>query len=552
MTQSVDFTREFAHLVWLLLHRTAMIDEQKLALRLALSAVREGECLLSLGELNRGIALAAGMSPVPTEVVWIEGLALRIAEHSVSLIAFTTDARASDVLGVARVLASPAVLGDEGAHFDARVLALGPRGVTVRLGRDGFVRRPTPAGGMRLAVTPHASTPPLGTNVMEAVEAARPTPATPLWATKVEEFDRPAALTPEALTKLTDQGSRMVEAAFTHPGRSRALDELFFRLEGDLTSETVARVLDELSRSAEEFARDGLWIGTADVLTRIIARESLETDAGIKRAFLIHLRRLLKPGILRGVAGLLSNRRELRESVEDIFRRAGEVGAEVLIEVMVTSPLASERRSVRSAIARCPAAARPLLNLLDDRRWYVVRNAADLLGEMNLEESDSKLISTLKHSDSRVRRSATSALARLATARALHALEHVVEDVAPAVRIQAVHGLTVARSVRAVPALLKALDHEQEVDVQHAILAALGHLPTDAAVERLLQAAQPGSLLSRKPAAFRIAAVHALGEAGTHASAAGLRALQEDRDRDVRGAVERALAARVHGTLANR
>ncbi|MEO6447366.1 MAG: HEAT repeat domain-containing protein [Gemmatimonadaceae bacterium] len=335
----------------------------------------------------------------------------------------------------------------------------------------------------------------------------------------------------------------MVESAFSRPKRSRGLVELLARLDGELTTTSAHRLLDELARLTEQYARDGMWTGVAEVLSRVIARESLEADANVRRSFLIQLRRLLKPELLRGVAGVLGKRREMRESAEGIFRRAGDPGVEVLINCMVTSNLTSERRAFRSALARCPEAAMPVMHLLGDPRWYVVRNAADLLGELQVLESDVELVATLKHSDARVRRSAAGALARLATSRALGALRQLLDDPAPSVRLQAVRGLVAGGNVRSVSAVLQALDGEQDVEVQHTMLAALGTLATDAAVERLVQASRPGSLLHRRSSGVRVAAVNALREAGTHAASAALRSLAGDKDREVRAAVEQALGA---------
>ena len=94
---------------------------------------------------------------------------------------------------------------------------------------------------------------------------------------------------------------------------------------------------------------------------------------------------------------------------------------------MVASEHATERRSYRRAIVHCPSAAGALVHLLLDPRWYVVRNAAELLGEMRLTEADTKLIVAVRHTDARVRRAAVASLGRLATIRAVHALQHAIE-----------------------------------------------------------------------------------------------------------------------------
>jgi HEAT repeat protein len=78
--------------------------------------------------------------------------------------------------------------------------------------------------------------------------------------------------------------------------------------------------------------------------------------------------------------------------------------------------------------------------------------------------------------------------------------------------------------------------------VQFAILAALGKVATQDAVNRLVKAAEPdGLLFRRKSSAYRVAAVRALGEARTPVAAAALRTLLNDKDREVRLAVTNAL-----------
>ena len=243
MTPTTDFTREFANLVWLLVHRTSMIAKQKETLRRALAATREGASVISMSELNRSIALVVETRPAPTEIQSLSELSARMAGHSVSLLDFSRNARAADVLGIARVLASPSVHGDDGAHFDSRVVALAATTVDVRMGRAGFVRRATPVSLPRLAVTPPGRTPPLGTAILDAVAADPPTPATPPLAARMAARTGPRA--PDAAPTEQQQGGRMVEAAFSRPARSRGVVELFCHLEGTLTNETASRVLDE-------------------------------------------------------------------------------------------------------------------------------------------------------------------------------------------------------------------------------------------------------------------------------------------------------------------
>lgn len=557
MSQQVVFTRAFSQVVWLLVYRPGSSSEQKQALRAALLETQEEGFVVSLAELNRAIAAAASLSPMPNELPWLSELAARMAGHSVGLLDFAHGAKAVDVLGVARVLAMSSVQGDEGAAFDARLQSLQLTTVSARLGRAGFVRKPTPIAGARIPFATPARTPAMGMSAMEgAAMEGRPLGVHRRGLSRRVGIGSPTPSvamsrlpSPEDDDDVTPERDQMVEAAFTQTGQRVGLDAQLARLMGVLTGDAAPALLADLTRTCEEMARDGLWVDVAQALHALVRRERDVTDVDVKRAFLINLRHLFKPGVLRGLAQLLARRRDLRPAIEAVFVRAGDVGADVLIDLLVSSSLASERRAYRTALAGCPAAVEPLMHLLQDPRWYVVRNAAELLGDMGAEAADGKLLGALKHGDARVRRSAAGALARLGTARGVYALQPLLSDGNAAVRLQVVHGISSARLPRSVPALVQALEREDDPEIQSALLASLGMHPTDEAVIRLAEAAQPGSLLYRKASTFRLAAVHALAEAGTPAALSALRALQGDRDRAIRSAVERALVIHAQGAV---
>ncbi|MEO6444817.1 MAG: hypothetical protein ABIZ91_16100, partial [Gemmatimonadaceae bacterium] len=140
MTAQADFTRAFANLVTLLVHQPAGVVEQKETLRVALAATRTRAIVVSLNELNRSIAFAAELEPKPPEYVVLSDLVSRMAGHSVSLLDISRGANAADVLKIARLLTEAPVHGDEGAHFDSRLVLLDLKSVSVRLGRGGFMR----------------------------------------------------------------------------------------------------------------------------------------------------------------------------------------------------------------------------------------------------------------------------------------------------------------------------------------------------------------------------------------------------------------------------
>jgi hypothetical protein len=541
------FVRDFARLLWILVRRPNDVPEQKAALRSAMAGARDASHRLTVTELNVAVADGATLSPTPEELPWFSELAMRMSSHSVREIEFAAGGNAADVLGLARALASPPTHGDDGATFDAKMVALGPTTVTVQIGRQGFVRRATPMSGRTIPAP--ARTPAHGAPIVAPTAHGNATPNALREPAPQRRYIAEREPTPAIpRSGLPDETNRIYESALTRPSTlPRTYRALLDRLDGALAPDDAPKLLDEIVRVTEEQARDGLWINVADALVRMIQRDKTVEDTDVKRAFTVALRQLLKPTLLRGLAQLLPRRRELRDGLHEVFQVAGEPGADALVEAMVSADTATDRRAFRTAVALCPLAANPLVHLLGDNRWYVVRNAAELLAEMQVVEADGKLAATAKHHDHRVRRSVASALARLGTQRAQLALPQLVADKAPEVRLQAVLGLSALKHPRAVPWLLKALDVEEEGDIQEAILAALGNMPTAEAVDRLIRAAEPGGLLNRRPTGVRLAAVQALADAGTHASLAALRSMVNDRDRDVRAVVERLLLERTHG-----
>jgi HEAT repeat protein len=271
-------------------------------------------------------------------------------------------------------------------------------------------------------------------------------------------------------------------------------------------------------------------------------REPTATDVESKRAYVMALRRLAKPSLLRVIAQMLPRNRQRADECMAILVRAGEDGAEALIEQLTNAPSLSDRRVYFDSLVKLHSGVPALIHMLGDARWYVARNAADLLGEMQVPEAEVPLADLLRHNDDRVRRAAASALAKLGTPRAMDALHQALQDNAAQVRLQAAIGLSARKGLKSASTLSRALDTETDLEVQLAILAALGRLATADAVQKLIKSAEPdGRLFKKKPVAYRVAAVQALGETRAPAAMNALTALVHDKEKEVREAVVKAL-----------
>jgi hypothetical protein len=506
------FVTHFSRLVWLLAHRPEDQDGQKEELRRCLVMASNQPQMVLLRDIS--LALSVNQEVEDETTTCVRELVMRMAGHSVRLMEFEAVVPAKDVMDVARAIAAEPARGDEGAAFDATMIELNVTGVTVHLGSSGFVRHPTP--GMLPAISGGLRTPVGISPIVEDLPASRKPPSAESQAMMQVQLMRGA-------------------------GRDESVNEMIARLDKAVTSPNAFSVVDDVSRATEEMGGQGKWIEFVQVLDRMHHHYDRLHDGDVKRAFLVGIRRLSRPVLLEGVARLLPGHREMREMCSRVLSRSGETGADVLIDNLIGSDISGERRAYLDALRQCPAAVNSLLFLLNDERWYVVRNAAWLLGELGSADADRRLAELMAHREPRVRRAVATALGRLATSRALLALLQAINDQSPDVRLQAVQAIASARNPRAVPWLIEAMDHEQDADVQGALMAALGSTPTEDGVARLMRAAEAGGMLVRKPAAVRLRAIEALAEANTPSARQALQNLLSDRDREIRGAVENAM-----------
>src|SRR6185436_5364696 len=148
----------------------------------------------------------------------------------------------------------------------------------------------------------------------------------------------------------------------------------------------------------------------------------------IRNAFVLAMRRLTKPALRRAVASLILKAPDQKQLVYEVLQATAEDGAEAVIEQVSQARSADERKSLVEVLVELKDAVPALIRMLGDSRWFVVRNAADLLGEMVATKAEDALVDLLRHTDDRVRRSATNALLKLGTPGAMKGVYDSVND----------------------------------------------------------------------------------------------------------------------------
>jgi len=265
------------------------------------------------------------------------------------------------------------------------------------------------------------------------------------------------------------------------------------------------------------------------------------TDATRRRQYSIALKRMYNKALLEGVAELANSPLE-RDDALLVLRRAGEDGVEVLLDLLVAAPTIEERRGIFMALTGMKEGTDQLVHMLGHHQWFVVRNVAELAGELALEDAVPALAQQLDHDDERVRKAVALALAKIGSSGAAEPLRRALRDKSPEVRMQAALGVGGRKSSALAMPLVVAMEEEEDEGVERELMLALGRIGSSAAVQALIKFAQPGGrLFGRKPAALRATAVEALRLAATPAAVGTLEGLTDDGDKQVRSAAQSAL-----------
>jgi len=470
-----------------------------------------------------GVTIAAqdGKLLVNGMAVDADTLLQRLEFHSVKEIAIPADPPLAEMFELLRALADQP--GDD--DLAARLRASGATHVSVRMQTFVFGTPIAPPPPPSAKLRPEESGPP---PTRPVPSAAREGPAAP---SGMEDI-------PEIVRESTAQSSGFSPAAAAR----RTTGELIAQLKDKPEGPHVGDVLAILGRQLETAMKAKRTTQALTIVAGIIRAEQQVSDASRRRQYSIALKRMYSKSLLEAIAEVANHPTD-RDDALLVLRRAGEDGVEVLLDLLVAAPTIEERRGIFMALTGMKEGTDQLVHMLGHHQWFVVRNVAELAGELGLEEAVPALAKQLEHDDERVRKAIALALAKIGSSSAAEPLRRALRDKSAEVRMQAAIGVEGRKSSALAMPLVAAMEEEEDEAVERELILALGRIGTASAVQALIKFAQPGGrLFGRKPAALRATAVEALRIAATPAAIGTLEGLTDDGDKQVRSAAQSALA----------
>ncbi|HUC41958.1 MAG TPA: HEAT repeat domain-containing protein, partial [Gemmatimonadales bacterium] len=364
-----------------------------------------------------------------------------------------------------------------------------------------------------------------------------PAGSTPPGSPQQSAGEAPPSDVPDIVRETTSDNVEFSPAA----AATRSTASLIAQLEEKPDGPHVSEMLAVLGRQLETAMKAKRTTQALIILAGIIRAEQQVNDATRRRLYSIALKRMYSKALLEAIAEVANHPTD-REDALLVLRRAGEDGVEVLLDLLVAAPTIEERRGIFMALTGMKEGTDQLVHMLGHHQWFVVRNVAELAGELALNEAVPALAQQLDHEDERVRKAVALALAKIGSTAAAEPLRRALRDKSPEVRMQAAIGVGPKSSALAMP-LVAAMEEEEDEGVERELILALGRIGSPSAVQALIKFAQPGGrLFGRKPAGLRAAAVEALRVAATPAAIGTLEGLTDDGDKQVRAAAQSALA----------
>jgi len=506
MTSPQEFALLFARTLDLFRDPSAK-EEQKAQFRALVLLVKTEAATIAARDGR--LVVNGTMLPAPESGTPEDSLLQRLEFHAVKAISIPADPPLGEMFDLLKLLAEQP--GEE--DIASRLRASGTTRIGIEI-QPFVIEAPVPVMTARKPVPPAPPVPPV--------------PPAPSLDPDVPLIVQEAAMEATAFSPAK---------AATRPS-AELLAELLERPSGPHAGDLLA-VLGRQLETAMKKHRVGQSLA---IMVGVVRAEQQVTDATRRRQYSIALKRMYSKALLEAIAEL-ANIPGQRDDALLVLRRAGEDGVEVLLDLLAAAPTIEERRGIFMALTGMKEGADQLVHMLGHHQWFVVRNVAELAGELGLDEAVPALAQQLDHDDERVRKAVALALAKIGSSGAAEPLRRALRDKSPEVRIQAALGVGGRKSSALAMPLVVAMEEEEDANVERELILALGRIGSPAAVQALIKFAQPGGrLFGRQPAGRRTIAIEALRLAATPAAVGTLEGLTDDGDKQVRTAAQSALA----------
>lgn len=236
----------------------------------------------------------------------------------------------------------------------------------------------------------------------------------------------------------------------------------------------------------------------ASVLARMAEQHGAEHPRS--KAYAAAIRAVAAPKVVELIVARMGRAiADTWESYSTTLRWIGPEAIPLLLSALIQSESRKERLRLLATIRSYgPAALKPTLQLLQDGRWFVLRNGIELVGAVGSPKVVSALQPFLNHDHPKVRQAARGALRQLGGEAALRLLIAATQEQSEADRRHAVSQLGFFPAAAVMPTILELIERGSAGVAQEALHVLSELEPPDllAFLEHMLR--ERGGLLQRR------------------------------------------------------
>ncbi len=209
-----------------------------------------------------------------------------------------------------------------------------------------------------------------------------------------------------------------------------------------------------------------------------------------------------------------------------IFQQIGKLAFPFILKELMDNEDKAERRKLIQLASRM---GKPILDylykLLEDTRWYILRNVILIIGEIEDPESLPYIEDFIYHKDLRVRKEAIRAYARISQSKGLDKLRELYRKGDPEVRKIVINALKLIKDERATETALELYGREKKEEIKAIIINNLPYLTGKEKTTEFLKevVTRNCSKITGKPGTLSLAGIDALAKMGK----SGMEALKE-------------------------
>lgn len=247
-------------------------------------------------------------------------------------------------------------------------------------------------------------------------------------------------------------------AAVVESGDTDSLMELLARMDRETNDGRYQQFARNLAAKAESSKERRVFAPLLLVLLGLLQHNEDPNRSQVQKDYAVFTLGLIAEGVMTDFLLHYLETKSPQEAskIYPVLKKLGTKIAYMIIQQLCLADGLHARKSLAAALLGIGnSAIPPLVAMLKDERWYVVRNMVAILGQIGNRDMVSSLRPALYHADQRVRKETVHALVKTGGSDAESMIISLLEDPDQAIVLHAIMALGLLKSSTAVPVLVE-------------------------------------------------------------------------------------------------